>query len=779
MAEDKSPGFRMKQKQEQKVPGAQIQNKWFAYEANHFGMPMLQARSRRIRLRASIHLLNFNDKVKSEIITEIETGLGFNLMPVFLGIGIMIYFSIPAEPSMIALALTLLALLAIIRKLSLYGMLLHMLLGLSAITIGMLTAQFATHYNQTPVLERQMTAKINALILGIDQNKRGSARYIVKPLNLGDLESNQIPNKLRVSAAAKHDNMRPGDQISGLVRLNPVSGPVHPGGYDFSFFAWHEGLGGSGFFMGRPEKIKPDYTPGLVENFTIYSNRMRIAVEERILNSMPLHTGNIAVALVTGNKTRIPEDVQETLRKTGLAHILAISGLHMALVTLTVIWGIRYVMVFIPTLALRYQIKKWAVCAGFVSATFYLMLSGGGIATQRAWVMISVMLLAVLMDRRAITMRSVAISALIVLLVNPQSIYSPGFQMSFAAVTALVAGYEWINKRRRLKAEEIFIPINQSIIARVSSGFFGYFSGIATTTLIAGTATAFIAAWHFYQVAPLGLVANLIAMPIVSIVIMPFVLFSLLLMPYGLEYIPLTMVSFGVEWVVNASSWVEGVSPNGNTGLLPRYMIVLFAVSLIWLTIFKTRVRVFGFVPLMILPFIIRAPIIPDVIISENGRAAAIRTQNETLGLLYPKGSKFVQTIWLKAWSGGKSEKLNLSKDQCNRERCIVVLPSSKVLHIVYNPEHLQSSCKRADILIAPRLWWVNCRTRSPELVLKRHDFERFGTHALYVKKVRQKANTDNRKLKTKILVQTALPEPTRLWHRVVRHPDNVSDIGE
>ena len=778
MAQDKLPGVStreklIKQKQEEQTQETQSQKIWFAGEAESFNAPAHMAQSKRFQLKLSNFALDFRDGIQTNLIHELETGLGFNLMPVILGIGILIYFTIPAEPSMIVLAGTVLTLAIITWKLKTQSKLSHTLFILMFLVAGMLVAQTATTVNQTPILERQTTTQMQAVILGVDQSRRGAARYLVKPFMLGDFKAMQIPDRLRVSAAAKHQRMLPGDTISGLVRLQPVSGAVYPGGYDFSFFAWHKGMGGSGFFMGRPDKLETRHSVGITEYFTIQVNKMRIAVENRILKAMPSSTGKIAVALVTGNKTYIPAKTQENLRKTGLAHILAISGLHMALVTLTVIWCVRFILVFIPTVALRYPIKKWAVCAGFISATTYLMLSGAGIATQRAWVMISVMLLAVLMDRRAITMRSVAISAMIILLINPQSLLSPGFQMSFAAVSALVAGYEILNNRRKLQAENTFRPVNQNLLVRASSGLFGYFSGIATTSLIAGTATAFIAAWHFHQVAPLGLLANLIAMPIVSIIIMPFVLFSILLMPYGLEFLPLTSVSIGIDWVLESSKWVESLSPDGNTGLLPRKAIFVFAVFLVSICLLKTRLRFLAFIPLFALPFTLKNPIPPDVIISENGRAIAIKTENEKLGLLFPRGSAFVQNIWLKAWSGGEAEKLGLSKDQCNRERCIISLPSSKVLHLVYNPKLIQSSCNRADILIAPRLWWVNCKERNPELVLKRYDFERFGTHALYIKKVSQNANIETKILNSKILVETALPEASRPWHRIVTHPDS------
>lgn len=756
-----------------------MKTEWFALEAESFHAPAPLTRYKRLKLKTSNRLLDLQGSFKQNLIHEVETGLGFNFLPVFLGFGILIYFTIPAEPSIYATLFTAIILIFAAVKLEFQSKLYYLLLSVSAILGGMFFAQSATLLNQTPIIERQITTQMQGVVLGVDKSRRGASRYLIKPVILEGLKVENMPRRLRVSAAAKHEEMLPGEAITGLVRLQPVSGPVYPGGYDFSFFVWHEGMGGSGFFMGRPSKAQTNHLLGGGEQFTVLVNKMRIAVEKRILKAMPDATGKIAVALVTGNKTYIPNDVQETLRKTGLAHILAISGLHMALVTLTVIWCIRLALVFLPTLALNYPIKKWAVCAGFVSATGYLMLSGAGIATQRAWVMISVMLLAVLMDKRAITMRSVAISAVIILVLNPQSLLSPGFQMSFAAVTALVAGYEVLNKRRKAQAENTFAPVSQNLISRASSGLLGYFTGIATTSLIAGTATAFIAAWHFHQVAPFGLLANLIAMPIVSIIIMPFVLFSILLMPYGLEFIPLSAVSFGIDWVVEISRWVESISPNGNTGLLPKAAILIFASFLILICLLKTKLRYISLAPLLAFPFIFHTPIKPDVIISENGRAIAIKTDNKKLGLLFPRGSAFVQNIWLKAWSGGEHELLNLAKDQCNRERCVVVLPSSKILHVLYNPEFIQSSCSRADIMIAPRLWWVNCKKRQPELVLNRYDFERFGTHALYIKKVITNAKSDIKMPKSEtspqsIKIETALPKASRPWHRQVTHPDDV-----
>jgi len=721
---------------------------------------------RQLQFRLSNGLLRLQDNLEKSTQYEMETGTAFNLLPVFMGIGVGIYFSAPAEPSLIAVLLSLVGFWFVFWKMQLHGKTYYLVAIITAIMAGMFSAKLSTLTNPTAIIERQLTGEITGTVIFVDQNRRGSPRYIVQPNSLSDLEKVQIPHRVRLSAASKHSVFLPGDVISGIVRLQPVSGPVYPGGYDFSFFSWFEGMGGSGFFMGAPMKIDADRFLDWKSKFEVLVNQFRIGIEKRISASLPGVTGGVAIALVTGNKSGIPEDVQQSLRNTGLAHILAISGLHMALVTLTVIWLIRFLAAQVPYCVLHYPVKKYAVCAGFFSATFYLFISGGGIATQRAWVMISVMLLALLMDRRAITMRSVSISALIILILNPQSLLAPGFQMSFAAVASLVAGYEVLNKRRRLRAENTIIPVRNHWFFRVIKLTGTYFGGIAITSLIAGTATSFIAAWHFHQVAPLGLVANLMAMPFVAIVVMPFVLASMLLMPYGLEFLALKPVSFGIEKVIEVSKVVESYSPSGNTGLLPGGAILAFAMFLVTLTIFKTRLRYLAFIPILAFMLFWQKPEVPDILIAENGRAVAVKNESGELGLLYKRASKFVTGIWGKSWSGGKFADLKLSKDQCNRERCIYVLPNSKTLHILYNPDLIGSSCQRADVLIAPRLWWINCKARVPELILKRYDFEQYGAHAIYSDA--DMMSDSNSQKSHNFRIETALSKQARPWQRHV-----------
>jgi len=324
----------------------------------------------------------------------------------------------------------------------------------------------------------------------------------MKPHAIDGLSADELPRYIRASAASGAADFLPGQQIEGLVRLQPVLGPAFPGSYDFGLHAWFQGLGGSGFFMGKPQRVLGEAMQiSILDTGRVSVNRFRQDVENRIREALPAKAAGITIALVTGNKSGIDGESQDLLRRTGLAHILAISGLHMALVTLTLIWVVRFLFALSPAITLNYPVKKFAVCLAFLGASFYLLLSGAGIATQRAWIMISIMLLAVLLDRRAVTMRSVVISACIILILSPESLLSPGFQMSFAAVAALVAGYEALNKWRhaRLASRGNSIIAEKRAGGRMIESATTYFGGLAITSLIAGTATAFVAAWHFHQ----------------------------------------------------------------------------------------------------------------------------------------------------------------------------------------------------------------------------------------------------------------------------------------
>ncbi|MEM7288770.1 MAG: ComEC/Rec2 family competence protein [Pseudomonadota bacterium] len=725
--------------------------------------PLLQSDAKlplrtRIGLWAEFHGENLKDRLSAAARYEAETGLGFVLIPVWLGLGIVLYFAAPAEPlwAVVILAAALLLALGQMQSRAIG----HALLFATTFTIaGMSAAKISAQLKDTPIIERQITGIIIGTVLEVERNRRGAPRYLLKPHRIEGVETGALPRRIRVSSASRQITHPPRTVLKGLARMQPVSGPVYPGGYDFGFFARFEGLGGSGFFMGAPSATEQTFPLGIKDCFLISINSLRHAISRRIETALPGDEGKVATALLTGDKTGIPDDIQDSLRATGLAHILAISGLHMALVTLTVIWMARLALVARPATVFRHNTKKWAALAGFLFATFYLFISGWGVATQRAWIMITVMLCAVMVDRRAITMRSVAISAILILLFFPESLLSPGFQMSFAAVASLVAVYEVLNRWRQDRRERTHFVPDENRYYAVSTAA-KYMGGLALTSLVAGTATGFVAAWHFHQVPVLGLLANILAMPIVSLVVMPGVLGSLLLLPFGYEFVALAPVGEGISSIVSISNWVQSFGSVAITGKLANLLLALFATGLACLTLMKSRLRLIGLFPFALIPLFHEKAPIPDVIIAEHGRTIAVKSENGKLAVLIPKRENFVTEVWGKAYDGGTLERVEVSPQLCDKERCIHKLLSGLVLHIVYDPDLLKSSCNSADILVAPRLRWVNCRETIPRLILKRGDFEQHGSHAIFA------ANPGASQHALDVI--TALPEPNRPWQRHV-----------
>jgi len=288
--------------------------------------------------------------------------------------------------------------------------------------------------------------------------------------------------------------------------VTPPPAPAAPGAFDFQRYAFFKRIGGVGFALGPAEIIGRTEAPGLA----VRIDHLRQRLATRIRSQLGGTTGAVAAALMTGDRGAIPETVMTSIRDAGLAHLLAISGLHIGLVAGVVFVSIRAGLALLPAVALRFPIKKWLAAVALLAAFAFALIAGATVPTQRAFLMIGLVLLAVLLDRRALTMRPVAWAAVVILTLQPESLLSAGFQMSFAAVTALVAAYEALR-------EAPFLRPASTLGGRAAR----YLVGVALSTLIAGAATAPFAVFHFNRFADYGLAANMLAVPITALWIMP------------------------------------------------------------------------------------------------------------------------------------------------------------------------------------------------------------------------------------------------------------------
>jgi competence protein ComEC len=423
---------------------------------------------------------------------EAEQERWFLWLPVLFGAGIAVYFALPTEP------LTLVALMPAVAALALHlagprtGLGGLVTAALLAATLGVAAAKLRTEIVRAPVLQSQTRAiDVYGYVELVEPRAGKGQRLTVRVTAMEKHEAHAWPGRVRVTTRAQNKALQPGDAVRLRAGLNPPPGPSLPGDYDFARAAWFLGLGAVGSADGAAEIDANARPPPLGLRLGAAIARVRQAIGERILAALPGEAGAIANALITGERGGISEATNQAFRDSGLFHILSISGLHMVIMAGAVFLSIRLALAAIPAVALRYPIKKWAAAGAMAGALGYLLISGAAFATVRSWIMISIMLLAVLLDRPAIALRNVALAALAILVLWPESLLDAGFQMSFAAVVALVSTYEALRLR------------DASSGGPAQRGWFGrtllFLGGILTTTLVASLAVAPFGIYHFHN----------------------------------------------------------------------------------------------------------------------------------------------------------------------------------------------------------------------------------------------------------------------------------------
>ena len=657
---------------------------------------------------------------------EMDAGRGFLWLPVLLGVGIVAYFALPREPSLAALAVAtaLLAMMAWHRR---RIVAFRILVALAAVAAGMTVIKARTDRVAAPVLPREMTATVTGWVAGVEAASRGGARLVLRVVRIDDLAPEATPHLVRVTVRSRKAPIAVGDALTVTARLSPPSGPVIPGGYDFARTAFYDGIGAIGFAYGAPKPAAIGPPPfGLALGRPVAD--LRAAIGARIVAALPGDNGQIAMALITGDRGGISEGAQDAMRASGLGHVLAISGLHMALVAGAAFWLIRALLALSADLALRRPIKKWAAAGALAVGAFYLAISGASVATERAFIMLAIMLVAVLADRRAITLRNVALAALVVLLIEPESLLTASFQMSFAATLALVAGYEALATRadRRLVLADAAPHGFRSRAAAWAVSLF-------LTSLIAGLATTPFGAFHFQRIAPLTLAANLAAMPVVGLVIMPMALAAVVLMPFGLETPPLAVMSHGLDWMLAVArataAWSAGI---GAVRAAPAAALVLVVAGFLWLTLWRERWRLAGLVPILLaLPVAMLAPR-PDMLVDESGETLAIRADDGRLAFVGVKGHRFEVENWLRA-DGDPRESAAEAEEgvRCDPLGCVVSANRlGGLVAVARNPAALADDCRLAAVVVSRYAAPPGCSAAAT--VIDRTALALGGAHALY-----------------------------------------------
>ncbi len=663
-----------------------------------------------------------------------EADRHFLWAPVLIAAGVIIYFTLQSEPGWMAAfasasGAALLAAILVWRKRA------GLAFVVALVAFGFVLGKVRTESLMTPVLHKDSrVVTVSGWVESVEFKSANRQRAVIRVTALEPLppELTGLAGKLRISFSRRDGDLHPGRLITFRARLFKPRRPVAPGAFDFARRDWFRGIGGSGFAFGdvavsdepadRPFDLAiGDYVAGL-----------RNAIASAVRTHLDGDVAAFAVAVLTGMRGELPEASVANLRAAGLAHLLAISGLHMGLVAITIFGLMRSVLALSSHAALRWPIKKWSALAALLGGAVYLALSGGAVSTQRAYVMIAIMFLAVIVERPAISMRNVALAALLILLLRPESVLNVSFQMSFLAVIGLVALYEM---RGASKPRWITLQASDGWPWRTAKRSVLYIGGVVFTTLVASLATAPVAAYHFNRVAVLGVVANLVAIPLMGIVIMPMALVGVLLIPFGLEGVPFTVAGWGISLVLEAAEATAALSgAMRHVSAMPPEALLLFVFGGLWICLWQRPWRWAGSCLLVLGVVVSALTERPDVLVEQEAKNIAVRVQGGQLALSSSTSARFAAERWLAADGDGAalSEASLRAGITCDEEGCIALGRGGMRIAFLNSPSALRDECDTADIVVTAFSFRGSCG--GARFVVDRFALYRYGAHALYFK---------------------------------------------
>jgi len=655
---------------------------------------------------------------------EAQRGRFFLLLPIAMGTAILVYFDLPTEPPLwLGFFFSAAAGAALAASWRSLPARFAATLALAA-AVGFFAAEWRT-YTQPPLIEIPYGATmVSGRIAAIDDLPNGR-RATIDPASL---DGAAIPRAIRVKLKPT-DTMAllAGEGVAVRAILFKPDRPAYPGGWDSGRDAFFAGIGASGFAIGDVIITAPAQ-PGA---FLVRLRRLREAIAGQIMAVLPVDTGSVAVTLLTGMEQDMPEQERQNFIAAGLAHILAVAGLHVGIVMGLFFSASRWLLTRHERLALHLPTKPIAAAIALLAGAGYAALTGAHLPILRSLAMASLVTLGVIAGRRAISLRGLALAAMAIMLATPEAVIGTSFQMSFSAVAALISGYA--------AARAWFARLHEgtSPAARTAA----HLAGLFYTSLLAGAASMPFAAYQFQQIQPYWILANLIAVPLTALWIMPTGLLSLALMPLGCASVTLVPMGWGIKIIVwtteKIAAWPDAmlrVTP------MPSAAILLYAAGLAWLCIWRGRVRLAGIAAMAASLAVYAAARPPDVLVSPDAKLIAVSAPPDLFLFRQKKASGFELAAWQPVWGGAGFSPVDTS--QCDANLCTITTKSGPVAIalslpsycpaaiLVVSPEPLHGTCRNKKIIDRFTVWhdgavaaWV-----TPPGVLFRTDREVQGT---------------------------------------------------
>ena len=556
-----------------------------------------------------------------------------------------------------------------------------------------------------PAIDQPMVRQITATVLDrVEQPAEKRVRLILATRN----PDNGKPIKIRLNLAANLDRpaLVEGAVIQVRARLIPPAAPMLPGGYDFARTAWFNGLSATGSALGEVTIVRAGQDGGLQKH-------LQRSLAAHVRSKLSGSSGAIASALASGDRGAIAEVDEQAMRDAGLTHLLSISGLHVsAVVAAAYVLALR-LMGLIPWLALRVRLPLAAAGAGALAGIGYTLLTGAEVPTVRSCIGAVLVLVALTLGREPLSMRMIAVGAAVVLIVWPEALVGPSFQLSFAAVIAIVALHAATPVRRWLAVRE------EPWWAKGAR----HMGSLLLTGIVIELALMPIGLFHFHRAGVYGALANVVAIPLTTFISMPLIAIALAFDLVGLGAPFWWLAGKSIDLLLALAHVTAGLP--GAVSLMPtmgRGAYGLFVAGGLWLALWKGRVRLLGLAPAILGIVLLTALRPPDILVSGDGRHVGITGTGPDLLVLRQGRSSFARdNLTELAGMNGETQLLaDWPGARCNRDFCAATIRRggrtwqlliASSMDIVGERE-LAAACERVDIVIAPRYLPYSCRPR-------------------------------------------------------------------
>ncbi len=656
--------------------------------------------------------------------------------PVALGTGIVCYFLLPwAEQRLAvgvfaaAVGMVGLAARGIVARVLGWGGLL--------VALGLGTAHYRAASVAAPILHSKFLGQLSGTVTGVEiRSGRGQLRFTMRPDNL------ELPPQVRISLKSSPTSVPPpgivpGAHVSLRAALNPPAGPSYPGGYDFARRAWFLQLGATGYPMG-PVVVTAAARPSGAE---AWLDALRARLTAQIESRVGGAAGAISAAFVTGDQGAIPEDINVAMRNSGLAHLLSISGVHIAIVVGGTMWGVRRLLALSPWIALRWPVKAIGAAAAAFAGIGYTILAGSEVPTVRSCIATVIVLLGIALGRDALSLRMIAAGAFFIILIRPEALLGPSFQLSFAAVTGLVSLYNSRLGRWLARAP----PDSSWWYSAAHHGLALLLTGVVAEAMLSATAL-----FPFNQSGMYGVLANLIAIPLTEFIIMPVLVLAMVLDTIGVAQPVWWLLGKSMDALiavaVHVASWPGSVM---RLPLVSPTAYGLLVAGGLWVCLWGTRWRWLGAAPAAVGAVLALMSVPPDLLVSADGRHVALligpgEAGAGRLALLRERAGGYVRDMWGNAVAANADAALadlptaRCSDDACvadindhgHRWRLLATLSKDRISRATFAP-----ACAAADIVVSDRRLPNWCTPRW--LKLDRAALSQSGAVAIWLRERR------------------------------------------